>query len=203
MYLPNYELVKKNLDKVGRIKIIHCDFSQYSSRYDLLRSGVITNIFNPDYSGGALMDLGLYNIHFVVGLFGNPKSVHYFPNRHENGIDTSGILVLIYSNFVCECTQAKDAWGKNGVQIQGEEGYIAIENSSNICSRVRLLLKDKEYVYDENSGLDPWKQEFLQMSEMVAAGNLKGCYEKLDTTLEVMKVLDRARKDAGISFPAD
>lgn len=39
------------------------------------------------------MDLNIYNIYFVVGLFGDPKAVHYYPNRHANGIDTSGILI--------------------------------------------------------------------------------------------------------------
>lgn len=26
------------------------------------------------------MDLNIYNIHFVVGLFGKPKDVQYYPN---------------------------------------------------------------------------------------------------------------------------
>jgi predicted dehydrogenase len=203
MYLPNYTAVKNQLNKIGRVRIVHCDFSQYSSRYNMLKEGSITNIFSPDYSGGALMDLGLYNIHFMVGLFGSPDRVYYFPNRYENGIDTSGILILVYSDFVCECTQAKDTQGSNGVQIQGEEGYIEIENSCNVCDLVHLVLKDKEYIYNENSMTDPWTHEMQQISKMVTAIDYEGCYNKLEITQEVMKVLDRARLDAGIIFPAD
>lgn len=73
------------------------------------------------------MDLNIYNIYFVVGLFGDPKAVHYYPNRHANGIDTSGILILEYPNFVCQCTAAKDSSAHNSAQIIGTEGSILIE----------------------------------------------------------------------------
>jgi len=39
------------------------------------------------------MDLNVYNIHTLVGLFGKPKKVYYEANI-ERGIDTSGILTL-------------------------------------------------------------------------------------------------------------
>ena len=41
------------------------------------------------------MDLNVYNIHFVVGLFGAPNKVEYFANI-EKGIDTSGVAILEY-----------------------------------------------------------------------------------------------------------
>ncbi len=44
------------------------------------------------------MDLNIYNIHFVVGLFGKPMNIEYYPNIERN-IDTSGILILDYGSF--------------------------------------------------------------------------------------------------------
>ena len=49
--------------------------------------------FDPAFSGGALMDINIYNIHYVVGLFGKPKNIEYYPNI-ERGIDTSGVLII-------------------------------------------------------------------------------------------------------------
>ena len=37
------------------------------------------------------MDLNIYNIHFIVGLFGVPKSVEYLANIQRD-VDTSGIF---------------------------------------------------------------------------------------------------------------
>ena len=91
-YSKNYEHLKDELIKIGKIKLIQANFSKYSSRYDEFRKGTITPTFDKAHGGGALMDLNVYNIHFVVGLFGLPKKVQYYPNLAENGVDTSGIL---------------------------------------------------------------------------------------------------------------
>lgn len=44
------------------------------------------------------MDLNLYNIQYLEGLFGEPQSVHYTANT-EKGIDTSGVAILSYPGF--------------------------------------------------------------------------------------------------------
>ena len=83
-YLPNYNKIKKLLPTLGQIKIVECNYSQYSSRYNAFKEGNILPAFDYTKSGGALMDLNIYNIHFVVGLFGKPHDVHYYPNIQKN-----------------------------------------------------------------------------------------------------------------------
>ena len=106
---PHYGIVKENLPKLGKIKLVTGTFCQFSSRYPALLAGKASPVLDHNFAGGALMDINLYNIHFVVGLFGKPRSVRYFPNRHESGVDTSGILLLEYEDFLCQCTGAKTA----------------------------------------------------------------------------------------------
>ena len=82
-----------------------------SAFYDALRAGGLPNVFNPAFAGGALMDINLYNLYFAYGLFGVPEKLSYHAHKHANGIDTSGVLVLEYPDFVCQCTGAKDCQG--------------------------------------------------------------------------------------------
>ena len=128
---------------IGTVKMILCTFCQYSSRYDQFRDGENPNIFNPEFAGGALMDINLYNIYLVVGLYGKPERVHYFPQKAENGIDTSGILILEYPEFLCQCTGAKDVWCENSVQLLGEKGYILVPAESNRCDEVTVVTEDR------------------------------------------------------------
>ena len=79
-YLPAYQSIKADLRKLGNIKIISVNYSQYSSRYDSFKRGEILAAFDPQKAGGALMDLNVYNINFIVGLFGKPKRVLYHAN---------------------------------------------------------------------------------------------------------------------------
>ena len=74
-----YEM-KKNVEKLGTVRMALCNYSQYSSRYDAYLEGDITHSFDPAYYGGALYDINVYNIHYCVGLFGEPKDVTYYPN---------------------------------------------------------------------------------------------------------------------------
>jgi oxidoreductase domain protein len=108
-YSKNYEHLNEELAKIGNIKLIQANFSKYSSRFDEFRKGIITPTFDKAQAGGALMDLNLYNIHFVIGLFGMPKNVQYYPNLAESGVDTSGILMMEYPTFQAVCTAAKDS----------------------------------------------------------------------------------------------
>ena len=105
-YLPAYCSLKEELTQVGQLKIVSLNYSQYSSRYDAFKNGQVLATFDPTKAGGALMDLNVYNIHTLVGLFGKPKKVYYEANI-ERGIDTSGILTLDYGDFKASAIAAK------------------------------------------------------------------------------------------------
>ena len=100
VHLPNYKIIKENMSNCGNIKMVQCNFSQYSSKYQKYKDHVQTNAFDTAFNGGALMDINVYNLHFVTGMFGKPNEVHYFKNVGYNGIDTSGIIIMQYPDFM-------------------------------------------------------------------------------------------------------
>ena len=196
---PHYGYVKENLPKLGRLKMVTATFCQFSSRYPALLAGKPSPVLNHAFAGGALMDINLYNIHFVVGLFGAPKSVRYFPNCHESGVDTSGMLVLEYDGFLCQCIGAKDSAARNGVQIIGEDGYMEITPSSSNCQTVELNLRGQEAV-SVHLPENPWYHEVQDLGRIIEARDYDYCYKALETTHNVVEVLEKARKYAGFGF---
>ena len=196
---PHYGFVKENLPKLGKLKMVSAVFCQFSSRYPALLAGKPSPVLDHAFAGGALMDINLYNIHFVVGLFGAPKSVRYFPNCHESGVDTSGMLVLEYEDFLCQCVGAKDSAARNGVQIIGEDGYMEITPSSSNCQTVELNLRGQDPV-SVHLPENPWYHEVQDLGRLVAAGDYDYCYKALETTHNVVEVLENARKYAGFGF---
>ena len=196
---PHYAFVKENLPKLGKLKLVSAVFCQFSSRYPALLAGNASPVLDHAFAGGALMDINLYNIHFVVGLFGAPKSVRYFPNCHETGVDTSGLLVLEYDGFQCQCTGAKDCAARNGVQLIGEKGYMEITPASSNCQTVELCVRGEETVklhLPEN----PWYHEVQDIGRLAAAEDYDYCWKALETTRNVVEVLEKARRYAGFGF---
>ena len=229
MFHPNYHIIKELLPKIGNIKLGIGTFCQYSSRYDALLKGEVPNVFNPEFAGGALMDLNLYNIYFFTGLFGKPDTVTYKPELYKldansnieslnitkadnlnfldsystedncNKIDTNGIVTLTYGNLRCECIGAKDAASDNGVQIIGDKGYIKVTPSPSNVKKVEFVLNKQETITYEVEN-NPWSYEIKGLVDIVNRKDYDKCYEMLDIALNVCDTLVRARKDGGLSF---
>lgn len=203
LYMENYRKLRQLLPRVGPVKLVQCNFSQYSSRYDAFCAGQVAPVFDPNQAGGALMDLAVYNISYLVGLFGEPQQVHYTANV-ERGIDTSGILTMDYRSFKAVSIAAKDCAAPPRYVIQGTRGYLLQKSTANFCGPLTLHLNDgKEEHFSLNGKRPRCAAEFEAFARAIDAGDQEMCSGMLDTSLAVSRVLTVARKDAGIRFPCD
>ena len=190
--LPNYKAMRELLPQVGRVKIVQCCYSQYSSRYDVLLTGQVPNVFNPAFAGGALMDINVYNLSFVISLFGKPLDVTYHANRHENGVDLSGVLVMRYPDFICTCEGAKDTWGINSAQIQGEKGFLYIKDGCNWFSEVVLETKEGQKRLNHQDEALHWHYEVRELAELIQKKDQAEYERRKALTLDVVEVLEAA-----------
>lgn len=191
-YLANTAFIKQVLSELGDIKIVNCNYSQYSSRYDAFKRGEVLPAFNPKMGGGALRDLNIYNIHFVVGLFGKPERVEYLPNM-ERGLDTSGVLLLDYGTFKAVCIGAKDCSAQIQSTIQGTKGSIAVLGATNTMPEVMLTLKGKEAQRsNHNSPHHRMYAEFVAFETIISENQKEQAQKALEHSLVVMSVLEAA-----------
>lgn len=203
MFLPNFKILKREIQNIGKIRLVMSNYSQYSSRYDAVLKGEKPNIFNPEYAGGCLMDINFYNVLLNIALFGKPAHSEYYPNIYPGLADTSGIFVMKYNDFISENAGAKDTWGINFFQIEGEKGYIYIENGSNGLKNIRVVTKDSDHTFNEQPNPDRWFYEIQELSRLMLSDDYETAASMLDTTLETVGVIESARKNAGIIFPGD
>lgn len=202
LHMPNYAKIKDLLKEIGTIRVVDLSFCQYSSRYDKFRAGTILPALDYRKAGGALMDLGIYNIDFVMGLFGVPKSVQYYPNI-VNKIDTSGVLIMDYGKFKVNSIAAKDCKAPMRVSIQGEDGYIASDYSSSTLTTFRYVDrksgKCKEYSLNKHIDIGHY-HEYAVLKKLINDNDLKTAQEFNRFTLKTIKVLEEALKSGGVKF---
>lgn len=197
-YSKNYQHIQKYLPCIGDIKMIQCNYSQYSSRFDAYLRHEVLPAFDPEEYGGALYDINVYNIHFVEGLFGKPVFTHYEANTGFNGVDTSGTLIMKYPECIAICTGAKDSASHNGVMIQGTKGYIQMDSRPGIIQNVSLHTKEEERVIDIEKMQSPMKTEFEQIAAIIAEKDDSTMMQWLLDSLEVMKILSNSRNEIGL-----
>ena len=203
LYLGNYRKIKEWLPRIGTIKIAQSQYSQYSSRYDAFRNGEVLPAFDPAKAGGALMDLNLYNIHYIMGLFGKPQSYQYYANIERN-IDTSGTLIMQYDGMIAICAAAKDSKGMTGGVIQGTDGVIRSQLSPNLVGKVTLELNDGTVEeFDDGFAYKRMIPEFKAFIDAINRNDHAFCDEMLEKSMAVTEVQTKARIAAGISFPTD
>ncbi|WP_432749504.1 Gfo/Idh/MocA family protein [Pediococcus pentosaceus] len=198
-YMMNYQKIKEAVPTLGEIKVVECNYSQYSSRYDAFKAGEVLPAFNSKFGGGALMDINIYNIHFVVGLLGAPSSVKYLANI-EKDIDTSGILILNYPDTKVVCIGAKDSTATIRSTIQGTKGSVVVNGATNVLDNFDIESKAGVEKFDFKQNSHRMYEEFKAFQRIIAEKDLKEAALRLQHSEEVLRVVEQALADAHIQL---
>lgn len=204
IHTPNFKTLKEKLPMAGEIRSAILPYIKYSSRYDLFLQGEEPNIFSAAYSGGALVDLGVYPLSLAVGLFGVPKKVSYHPVILRSGVDGSGTLVLEYEEFVCTILCSKLSHSTILCEIHGEEGTFVLDDAAPISQIeffdshtkeskiISVPLEEKDMVY-----------ECLNIARIIKTKNEKDYQDLRKLSQTVLMITEESRKQNNIIFDSE
>lgn len=125
---PGMELVRGLLPRLGTVRRASFAYCQRSARYDLVLAGEPVTIFDPDSAGGALYDLGVYCIHPLVHLFGEPETVQCVSVPIATGADGAGVVLAGYPGLVADLSYSKITASTTPSQIQGELATMYLDH---------------------------------------------------------------------------
>ncbi|NMD68971.1 Gfo/Idh/MocA family oxidoreductase [Bacillus sp. DNRA2] len=200
---PNFQTVMAHLDKIGTVRSYFASYCQYSSRYDAYKQGNILNAFKPEFSNGAIMDIGIYCIYPLVVLFGAPESIEAKGIILESGVDGKGSIILKYKDMDAVVMFSKISNSALPAEIQGEEGNLWIDKI-HTPERVELRIRNGKTVdLSEMQKQETMYYEAKEFIELIQHGKQESSINSLTNSLIVMDILDEARKQMGVVFPAD
>lgn len=212
---PNFLLLKEQVAAAGPVRHFVATACQLSSKWPSYLKGERPNVFLPEFSNGALMDIGCYAVHAAVALLGTPESVSYIPVMLDTGVDGAGTLVLNYGDKVATLLISKMSQGFNRSEVQTEQGTFSVDSVLEFTD-VRahgthsdeILSETTEIASDLSArGASRWaeqmRHEVQAFFDFVGKGDLEDSVLSWSQSRAAMKVLDDARQCAGISFPAD
>lgn len=159
---------------------------------------------NPALAGGALLDLGVYTLHFASMIFG--KEIEKTESScilTSSGVDASESITLKYKDgrmAVLNCTMHAVS-DRRGV-IYGPKGYIVIENINNFES---ITVYDAGYKPGKTikapKQITGYEYEVYSCLEAIEKGQ-KECWEMPhEETLRIMKQMDALRAQWGVIYP--
>ncbi|MDR0931820.1 MAG: Gfo/Idh/MocA family oxidoreductase [Victivallales bacterium] len=197
---PGMQLIAQNLPKLGTIRRVSFQFCQYSSRYDKFKAGIVENAFNPDFAGGALMDLGVYCVHPMVQLFGKPDKIFADALFLKNRVDGAGTILGSWQcGMQAELLYSKITNSRVPSQIQGESGCMVIKEIANPYDVV-IYYNDGR---TESVVSRPYESNNMiyEIREWCRLIHEKAWDHPLNSrSLQALEIMDEARKQLGISF---
>lgn len=202
-FLPNMQSVRENLAKLGPVRRFFSNYCQYSSRYDTFKAGKPINTFDPSFSNGSIMDIGVYCIYPVIYLFGPPESVSANATMLSSGIDGCGSITLHYKDMEAIISHSKIANSLIPSEIQGENGNILIDKIST-PENVKIVYRDGSTEDISRPQIpDLMFYEAREFIQLIKTGQLQSSINTFTLNRQVMRVMDEARKQIGLVFPAD
>ena len=198
---PVYPLIRRALERIGKIRRADLIYCQYSSRYDKFKEGIVLNAFNPALSNAAVMDIGVYPVSLAVALFGATGKIAASSNFLCNGFEGSGTATLGYDGFDATLSWSKTADATEPSVIAGENGAVAIDRLSG-TKRVDFIRPDGRtetipFVPAENNMI----YEAADLRDAI-----RGTLDPepfLAISRDTVRMLDAIRRAAGIVFPSD
>ena len=201
-YMPSRRTIDSIIasGRIGRVTSISANLS-----YKVLHKD---RIAKPELAGGALLDLGVYPLNFVLMAAGDDtvKSLTGLCVE-SSGVDLRESISLTFSSGIAASVyaDAETYSDKKGI-ICGTEGMIVVENVNNpemirIYSGERKaeLLEEIPITHEING----YEYELKEAAECIEKGRLEPESMPWSETLRVLRIMDSLRKIWGIRLGSE
>ena len=201
-YDPSLDVIRSLLSRCGTLRRAVFEYSQYSSRYDRFKAGIMTNAFDPTLSNAAVMDIGVYPIHLCARLFGRPKRILSRSVFLQGGFEGQGEAILDYDAMTAQVVYSKITDSASPSSIRGEEGEIQFGKALSKISSVVFVPRGKEpepcdFIPSENNMQ-------YELSAFCDCVNGKRDYRKELSFSEIsLEIIEEIRRQNKIVFPTD
>jgi predicted dehydrogenase len=198
-FLPQTDVMVRLRDEgaLGEVRLVTADFG-----FTAQPGG---RIHDPQLGGGALLDLGVYPVWLSHLWLGVPTSVTTLGTLAASGVDDQSVIVLRYaSGAQAVLTTSLRVSSPGRAAISGSLAHLETDPGWVFPSGfdVRASGRDEQAArYADGSGLT-FRQGMAWQAAAVAQHVDDGLTESplhpLQTSIEVMSILDEARRQLGV-----
>jgi predicted dehydrogenase len=162
-------------------------------------------LFDLAAGGGALLDLGVYPVTVAWLFLGRPDTVQVTGSLAPTGSDLTAALQWGYADGrVAQIYTSAAADSPFAALITGTRGWISFEPRVHRPKRLIVHDSDGDQIIDappqQGNG---YRAEVAEVARCLHAGELESPLVPLDETVAILELLDDARAQLGVRYPAD
>lgn len=197
-FLPLYDRLQKLLSQeiIGPIRHIRCEYGFIAKGARKERK------FNSSLGGGALLDIGIYNLGFLHMVMGTaPESVQSQVHINEYGTDDFSTIQLSYSGgCTAYCAQSIGMVMDRQAVIFGDRGTITFSDYQHAETMSIRLYDGEEYTIKAPFKVNGFEYQIEEVSRCVAEGKCSSGRFTPEDSLAVLRLMDQIRESWGMKF---
>ncbi len=192
--------------EIGEVRLVQADLAFIAA--DDPRSRLWAKVDG----GGALLDLAVYPLTWVIGTLGFPATVQAAGKLNRDGVDETVALQLGYEDgrqaqvlvsFVSQSTRQARICGTGGtivteVPLTRPEG-LSVSATSGTVGTGQTSSRHEPLPFTG----PPYAYQIREVTRCVQAGLTECPLMPLDDTLLTMRLLDEVRRQIGLVYPND
>ena len=189
-----------NSGAIGEVRQVH---SNFSFRCEWEPDGLL---LNPELGGGALLDVGVYNIALAQMVYQRePTRISGMAHLGQTGVDEQSSVTLGYDNgALAVLTSAIRTETSQEAAIYGTDGYIKIPHT--FWKPERIIVKtsqdeEREFKFDRVG--NGYNYEAAEVMRCLRNGCLESRILPLNTSVAIMRTMDSIRKQWGLVYPME
>lgn len=200
--IPNFRVAAAKIREIAPVRHYCSSFCQYSTKYDALKQGVVSNSFNPQMGGGALPDIGVYTTYPLVSLFGLPQKVtgsKIYVDTPVGDVEVHGSVNLAYPGMTASLVWSKSVDSRIPTEICGEGGNLVLDEV-HICRKVSIKphgaptsgrgeIQSGE-VLGEGISHDEYFYEFEEFINVIESGAIESQVNSHKVSLDNMALME-------------
>ena len=197
-YMPSRRLIDEIINSgiIGKINIMSANLAYVIYKIDRL--------VNPYLAGGALLDVGVYELNFALSHFGSDieriETSVKFADTKVDGMET--ITLFYKDNKMVNLTHSLYSRGDRKGIIYGELGYIIIENINN-PNAIKVYDSDDRLIKEVEipKQISGYEYELLECKKCIEEGRIESYSMPLSESIKLLEVCDQIRNIWGLKYP--
>ncbi|WP_258167912.1 Gfo/Idh/MocA family protein [Paraburkholderia sp. BL21I4N1] len=157
-----------------------------------------------EHAGGALLDIGIYEIFLAVDWLGAPREVQTLGRLGSTGVDLFASLNSQHERGIAQLFCGLDLHGKGDALLMAKEGHVTIHEPWWNPSRATIRYADGRVVeLDEPFEGGGLNYETAHFCELIRAGQRESPLMPHSTSLQMIAMADAARAALGLKFAGE
>ena len=200
MFQPSFQKAMEIISsgELGALKMVRSDFA-FNAEYNPEK-----RLYNVDLGGGSLLDIGIYPIFMSLMALGKPSEIKTMATFCPTGAEETIMMSFRYpEGETASLVSSFASHSSTQTEFSFENGFLRLNRrfyTPTTLTYWKNWEEEKTLTFDKGNG-SGYELEAAHVMQCLDAVKIESDRMPLSVSADLMEIMDRVRKDAGIVFP--